>query len=71
MFWIVDNFLMRRKLHKGIALKAEDAVKFVARPHDVNLSDDEVVLHSLMDNEACDTFINDDHDVIHRRDNSQ
>lgn len=70
MFWIVDNFLMQRKIRKGITLKADDrsGVKFVARLRDVNASDDEIVLHSLMDNESHDTIITEDHDVIQRHD---
>ena len=73
MFWIVDNFLMRRKLRKGVTLKSGDtaAVTFLAKPHGMNASDDEVVLHSLMDNESHDTYINDDHDFVHRRDFSR
>ena len=70
MFWIVDNFLMRRKLRKGVTVKPGDtaAVRFLAKPRDLSASDDEVVLHSLMDNESHDTYVNDDHDFVHRRD---
>lgn len=70
MFWIVDNFLMRQKLRKGTNIKADDesSVTFLSRPHDLNVSDDEVVLHSLMENESHDTIITDDHDITHRHD---
>ena len=73
MFWVVDNFLMRRKLRKSVALKGDDpaAVTFLAKPRDMNVSDDEVVLHSLIDNESHDTYVNDDHDVFHRREYSR
>ena len=69
MFWIVDNFLMRRKFPKGAAFKGDSSstVTFLAKPRDMDVSDDEVVLHSLMDNESHDTIVTDDIDVFHRR----
>ncbi|XP_065066790.1 store-operated calcium entry regulator STIMATE-like [Rhopilema esculentum] len=73
MFWVVDNFLMHRKLRKNVTLVNEDSnvVKFLARPRDTHASDDEVVLHSLMENESHDTIVNDDSDFLHRRDYSR
>ena len=70
MFWIVDNFLMRRKLRKSLKVNGKDSsVKYMAGPGDI-ASDDEVVLHSLIDNEACDTVV-DDNESIHRRDTAR
>ncbi len=67
MFWIVDNFLMRKKFRKAQTMKDKDSsVKYVAGPGDKVASDDEVVMHSLIDNESCDTII-DDNEALHRR----
>jgi len=69
MFWIVDNFLMRRKFPKSAALNRDSSatVTFLAKPRDMDVSDDEVVLHSLIDNESHDTIVTDGIDVFHRR----
>eukprot|EP00794_Sanderia_malayensis_P006242 gene6242-6961_t len=65
MFWIVDNFLMKRKFRKSHKINDKDSsVKYVAGPGDMIASDDEVVMHSLIDNEACDTIV-DDNEMLH------
>ena len=71
MFWIVDNFLMRRQMHKGDTKVNGNnpSVKFHARPHDMGISDDEVVLHSLIDNESRD-MIADEYEVTHRKEHA-
>ena len=64
MFWVVDNFLMR-KHRKPKPNGNNPRVEYLLRPSEEKSSDDEVVLHSLIQNEAQDTVL-DDGDVVHR-----
>ena len=69
MFWVVDNFLMR-KHRKLITASTEqyDPVHYVNKKQYLGGSEDESALH-LIDTEARDTLIDDQrpNDFLHRR----
>ena len=74
MFWVVDNFLMRKQ--RKIAKESGDKITSVKYNSSLpgNSSDDEVVLHSLISNEAQDHKMDTDDyssDHIHRRHESR
>ena len=74
MFWVVDNFLMRkhRKLITSNAEQYNPAVHYVNKKQYLGGgSEDESALH-LMTNESKDTLIDDQrpNDYLHRRNES-
>lgn len=69
MFWVVDNFLMRKHRKLITATTQQyDPVHYVNKKQYFGGSEDESNLH-LIDNEARDTLIDDQrpHDYLHRR----